>query len=99
MDLRGRGALVTGGSGDLGTAISLALARAGCAVAVAYVGNRRGADETVAAVQALGCEATAVQLDRASARLIAVPRSPEPPVTSAPRPRRSMRALSLLECA
>ncbi|HZJ70479.1 MAG TPA: SDR family NAD(P)-dependent oxidoreductase, partial [Planctomycetota bacterium] len=56
---------MTGGSGDLGTAISLALARAGCAVAVAYVGNRRGADETVAAVQALGCEATAVQLDQA----------------------------------
>ena len=65
MDLRGRGALVTGGSGDLGTAISLALARAGCDVAVAYVGNRRGADETVAAVQALGCAATAVQLDQA----------------------------------
>ena len=42
MDLRGRGALVTGGSGDLGTAISLALARAGCDVAVAYVNNRRG---------------------------------------------------------
>src|SRR5258705_11171964 len=65
MDLRGRGALVTGGSGDLGTAISLALARAGCGVAVAYVGNRRGADETVAAVQALGCAATAVQRDPA----------------------------------
>ena len=65
MDLRGRGALVTGGSGDLGTAISLALARAGCGVAVAYVGNRRGADETVAAVRALGCAATAVQLDQA----------------------------------
>ena len=30
-----------------------------------YVGNRRGADETVAAVQALGCPATAVQLDQA----------------------------------
>ena len=65
MDLRGRGALVTGGSGDLGTAISLALARAGCGVAVAYVGNRRGADQTVTAVQALGCAAAAVQLDQA----------------------------------
>ena len=65
MDLRGRGALVTGGSGDLGTAISLALARAGCSVAVAYVGNRRGADETVATVEALGCAAMAVQLDQA----------------------------------
>ena len=46
MDLRGRGALVTGGSGDLGTAISVALARAGCDVAVGYVGNRDGALRT-----------------------------------------------------
>src|SRR5262245_30885879 len=65
MDLRGRGALVTGGSGDLGTAISLALARAGCDIAVAYVGNRSGADATVAAVRALGCRASAIQLDQA----------------------------------
>src|SRR4029450_6422235 len=65
MELRGRRAVVTGGSGDLGTAISLALARAGCSVAVAYVGNRRGADETVAAVEALGCAAPALQPDQA----------------------------------
>jgi NAD(P)-dependent dehydrogenase (short-subunit alcohol dehydrogenase family) len=40
MDLDGRVALVTGGSGDLGTAISQALAAAGADIAVAYTGNR-----------------------------------------------------------
>ena len=40
MDLQGRGAMVTGGSGDLGAAICASLARAGCDVAVGYVGAR-----------------------------------------------------------
>jgi 3-oxoacyl-[acyl-carrier protein] reductase len=64
MDLRGRGALVTGGSGDLGTAICLALAEAGCDVAVGYVGNRDGAVKTCRAVEALGRRAGMVQLDQ-----------------------------------
>ena len=46
MDLRGRGALVTGGSGDLGAAACEALARAGCDVAVGYAGNGDGALKT-----------------------------------------------------
>src|SRR5215510_5957916 len=46
MDLFGRVALVTGGSGDLGTAACIALARAGCDVALTYVGNREGAAQT-----------------------------------------------------
>jgi 3-oxoacyl-[acyl-carrier protein] reductase len=65
MDLGGRAALVTGGSGDLGSAISLALARAGADIAVAYVGNVDGAAKTVAAVEALGRRAVPVQLDQA----------------------------------
>jgi len=36
MDLHGRAAFVTGGSGDLGAAACEALARAGCDVAVGY---------------------------------------------------------------
>ena len=64
MDLRGRGALVTGGSGDLGTAISLALARAGSDIAVGYVGNLDGAARTVKAVEDLGRRGVAVQLDQ-----------------------------------
>ena len=64
MDLDGRVALVTGGSGDLGTAISRALAAAGAHVAVAYTGNREGADATCAAVGALGRRHCAIQLDQ-----------------------------------
>jgi len=64
MDLRGHGALVTGGSGDLGTAISRALAEAGCDIAVGYVGNRDGAAKTCRAVEGLGRRACMVQLDQ-----------------------------------
>jgi 3-oxoacyl-[acyl-carrier protein] reductase len=65
MDLRGKAALVTGGSGDLGTAIAKALARAGADVAVSYVGERERAERTAAAVEALGSRAWTVQLDQA----------------------------------
>jgi 3-oxoacyl-[acyl-carrier protein] reductase len=65
MDLQGRGAFVTGGSGDLGTAICLALARAGCDVAVGYVGNRDGALKTGQLISGLGRRPAAVQLDQA----------------------------------
>ncbi len=64
MDLRGRAALVTGGSGSLGTAISIALAEAGCDIAVGYVGNRDGADETVRGVEQRGRKAVRVQVDQ-----------------------------------
>ena len=64
MDLRGRGALVTGGSGDLGTAICRALAQAGCDIAVSYVGNRDSAAKTCQAVEGLGRRAAMVQLDQ-----------------------------------
>lgn len=65
MDLRGKAALVTGGSGDLGTAIAKALARAGADVAVSYVGERERAERAAAAVEALGSRAWTVQLDQA----------------------------------
>jgi len=70
MDLRGRGALVTGGSGDLGAAACAALARAGCDVAVGYVGNRDGALKTQRLVEGLGRRACAIQLDQADAAAI-----------------------------
>jgi 3-oxoacyl-[acyl-carrier protein] reductase len=64
MDLKGRGALVTGGSGSLGTAIAIALAEAGCDIAVGYVGNREGADETLRAVEKRGRKACRIQIDQ-----------------------------------
>ena len=54
MDLNGKVAMVTGGSGDIGGAICVALAEAGCDIALTYVGNTAGAEETAAAVTAAG---------------------------------------------
>jgi 3-oxoacyl-[acyl-carrier protein] reductase len=67
MDLSGRAAFVTGGSGDLGAAICERLARAGCDVAVGYVGNKESAEKVVARVKGLGRKATMVHVDQADA--------------------------------
>jgi NAD(P)-dependent dehydrogenase (short-subunit alcohol dehydrogenase family) len=64
MDLAGEVALVTGGSGDVGAAVSRSLASAGVDVALSYVGNTDGAAKTVDAIQALGRRALAVQVDQ-----------------------------------
>ena len=64
MELSGRVALVTGGSGDLGTAICRALARRKVDVAVGYVEQRERADRVVAEVQGMGGRAMAFQLDQ-----------------------------------
>ncbi len=64
MDLTGKAAFVTGGSGDIGGTIARALAAAGVDVAVSYVGHPQGAAATVQAVQAAGRRSVAVQLDQ-----------------------------------
>lgn len=69
MELAGRVALVTGGSGDLGSAICLALARNQMNVAVTYVGEKERAERTVAEVEALGCRAMSIHLDQSSATM------------------------------
>jgi 3-oxoacyl-[acyl-carrier protein] reductase len=70
VELKGRAALVTGASGSLGSAISRVLAEAGCDVAVGYVGNREGADETVGAVEKAGRKACRVQVDQTQPAMI-----------------------------
>jgi 3-oxoacyl-[acyl-carrier protein] reductase len=66
MELAGRVALVTGGSGDLGSAICRALARNKMNVAVAYVGEKERAEQVVAQVEEAGCQGWAVHLDQSS---------------------------------
>jgi 3-oxoacyl-[acyl-carrier protein] reductase len=64
MDLGGRAAFVTGGSGDIGGAIARGLAKAGVDVAVSYLGDAQRAGATVDAVQKFGRRSLAVQLDQ-----------------------------------
>jgi 3-oxoacyl-[acyl-carrier protein] reductase len=64
MDLSGKTAFVTGGSGDIGGTIARALAVAGVDVAVSYVGHSEGAAASVRAVQAAGRRSVAVRLDQ-----------------------------------
>jgi len=70
MDLTGKAAFVTGGSGDIGSAIAGALAAAGADVAVSFVGRADGAKATVDAVQAAGRRGLPVQLDQREAASI-----------------------------
>jgi 3-oxoacyl-[acyl-carrier protein] reductase len=71
VSLTGKTALVTGGGRGIGRAIALALARAGCDVAVNYVSRADDATATAAAIRALGRRALAVQGDVTQSAAIA----------------------------
>jgi 3-oxoacyl-[acyl-carrier protein] reductase len=64
VELNGKVAFVTGGSGDIGRAIAEALAASGTDVAVSYVGEAGRAGAVVEAVRRAGRQGHAVQLDQ-----------------------------------
>lgn len=63
MKLAGKVAVVTGGGRDIGAAIAIKLASEGARVAINYFSSSAGAEATVAAINAEGGEAIALQGD------------------------------------
>jgi NAD(P)-dependent dehydrogenase (short-subunit alcohol dehydrogenase family) len=63
MELEGLTALITGSSGSLGGAISLALAEAGCDCVLGYHKNQQRAEELARKIADLGSKAVAVGAD------------------------------------
>lgn len=64
--LNGKVAVITGGSRDIGRAISVKLAKEGAKVVVNYFNSEAGANETVEEIKAMGGEAIAVKADVSS---------------------------------
>ncbi|WP_343486664.1 3-oxoacyl-ACP reductase family protein [Allomuricauda sp. d1] len=62
-NLNGKIAVVTGGSRDIGRAISIKLAKEGAKVVVNYFNSESAAKETVEEIKSLGQEAIAVKAD------------------------------------
>lgn len=67
MRLKNKVAVVTGGSRDIGRAVSLQLALEGAKVVVNYFGNKANADETLSLIKQAGGEAIAVKADMTKA--------------------------------
>lgn len=65
LSLRGRNALVTGGSRGIGRAIALGLASHGAAVAICYLKNEARAGEVLQTISDRGAKAVMVQADLA----------------------------------
>lgn len=61
--LKGKVAVVTGGSRDIGRAVCIKLAKEGAKVVVNYFNSESGAKETVDAIKSMGGEAISVKAD------------------------------------
>src|SRR5690606_9164711 len=70
IDLKGKRALVTGGSRGIGAAITLALAENGADVAFTYQNSTDRADALVKAIEKTGRRAVAIQADSADPKAI-----------------------------
>lgn len=70
MELKGKRALVTGGAIRIGRAVALALARAGCSIALHYGRSLREARATAAELRALGVDCSLHQADLGSAKAV-----------------------------
>jgi 3-oxoacyl-[acyl-carrier protein] reductase len=66
INLKGKTALVTGGSRGIGKATSLMLAKAGCDVAINYLSNESAADEAQKTALELGVRSIIAQADLAN---------------------------------
>jgi 3-oxoacyl-[acyl-carrier protein] reductase len=63
MILTGQVVLITGASSGIGRATAIVMAREGARVAVNYLKNQKGAEETVEAIRTAGGEAAAIRSD------------------------------------
>ncbi|MEE9449837.1 MAG: 3-oxoacyl-ACP reductase family protein, partial [Ignavibacteriaceae bacterium] len=63
IHLKGKSAIVTGGSLGIGTAIALKLAEFGANVAINYRKHKEEAEEVIKKVKAMGCKGLVVQAD------------------------------------
>jgi len=70
IDLKGKRALVTGGSRGIGAAIALALAENGADVVITYQNSVERADSVVSSIKNLGRRGLAVQADSADSDAI-----------------------------
>jgi 3-oxoacyl-[acyl-carrier protein] reductase len=70
LELKGKRALVTGGSRGIGAGVVTCLARGGADVALTYVSNAGEANKTAAAARALGVRALAIEADSADSAAV-----------------------------
>ena len=65
-ELQDMKAIVTGASSGIGQAIAIAYAHAGADVVISYCQNKKGADKTLALIEAAGRKAKAIRVDMAN---------------------------------